>query len=138
MNFQTDCSLAAEGKIIQAHKLILSVASPFFMDLFNSYSGYNGIFIIPGISNLELRMVLCYIYTGYVNINPSHVDRFISILTFLGVDIKSQQDLQDDPMDGSFTRDDPQLSSKRGSPKYKRKSCGHRRSCCKARRKLIF
>jgi hypothetical protein len=141
----TDCILIAEGKILYAHKVILAIASPYFLELFKANSDFNRIFVIPGISHFELRLVLRYIYTGVVNVSSSQVDRFISILTFFGINVQHQQapmensqpDLQDDPMNGSYGhRRSPMEFPKKESPKLKRKRCG--RSSCKARRKLIF
>lgn len=138
-NHSTDCILVAEGRPIYAHKLILAFASPFFMDLFKANLAFSRVFVIPGITYDELRWVLKYIYTGDVNIPPSQVDRFISILTFFGIEYKQQQELQDDPMDGSYGHSRSQKEfPKKESPKLKRKTCGSHRSGCKAHRKLIF
>lgn len=137
LNHGTDCILIAEGKPVFAHKLILAIASPFFLELFKANPEFT-VFVIPGLTLYELRLLLRYIYTGGADVHVSHADRFIAILKYFGVQ-HQESILQDDPMDGSFGRRSSKLNFPRSeSPKLKRKSCGHHRSGCKARRKLVF
>lgn len=143
MNTNGDVILVAEGRLVYAHKLILATACPFFLNLFNTTPGINNVFVIDGVSYLDLCMVLQFIYTGNANVNPSHADHLIYLLSLFGIDGNSDrhQNLQaDDPMDGSYCRANSlsKLKKNQESPKYKRKCCGRHRGNCAARRKLIF
>lgn len=82
---QNDCILTTEGVYVEAHKLVLAMASPFFYSMFRSNIKNVGAFILPGITFVELCEILHYIYTGDVSVHPSQVGRFIDILVMLGI-----------------------------------------------------
>lgn len=56
----TDCTLAAEGKFIQAHRVILSACSPYFAAIFSQQFDKHPIVVLHGIKFEELRDMMDY------------------------------------------------------------------------------
>lgn len=64
-----DCTLAAEGKYIKAHKIVLMACSPYFDTLLSEEYDKHPIFILKDIKFQELRAIMDYMYRGQVNIS---------------------------------------------------------------------
>uniref|UniRef100_A0A182WMF3 BTB domain-containing protein n=1 Tax=Anopheles minimus TaxID=112268 RepID=A0A182WMF3_9DIPT len=62
-----DCTLAAEGKFLKAHKVVLSACSPYF-----AYDKHP-IFILKDVKFQELRAMMDYMYRGEVNISQDQL-----------------------------------------------------------------
>ena len=73
-----DVTLATDdGQHIQAHKVILSVGSNFFSDIFQKSNHRNMLVYLKGISSKELEEVLDFIYNGEVSIGQKDIKVFI-------------------------------------------------------------
>ncbi|XP_033252916.1 longitudinals lacking protein, isoforms H/M/V-like isoform X16 [Drosophila miranda] len=68
-----DCTLAAEGKILKAHKVVLSACSPYFATLLQEQYDKHPIFILKDVKYQELRAMLDYMYRGEVNISQDQL-----------------------------------------------------------------
>ncbi|CAL8108137.1 unnamed protein product [Orchesella dallaii] len=88
--FLTDVTLACEGHYIEAHRLVLSLCSSFFKDLFNQNEKISdkahGIVILSHVSAVNLRYILQFMYQGSVQVPQEHVDGFLQTGSMLKVE----------------------------------------------------
>jgi hypothetical protein len=68
-----DCTLAAEGKFLQAHKVVLSACSPYFASLLSQQYDKHPIFILKDVKFQELSAMMDYMYRGEVNISQDQL-----------------------------------------------------------------
>uniref|UniRef100_A0A182QNP6 BTB domain-containing protein n=1 Tax=Anopheles farauti TaxID=69004 RepID=A0A182QNP6_9DIPT len=68
-----DCTLAAEGKFLKAHKVVLSACSPYFATLLSQQYDKHPIFILKDVKFQELRAMMDYMYRGEVNISQDQL-----------------------------------------------------------------
>ncbi|XP_029736164.2 protein bric-a-brac 1 [Aedes albopictus] len=68
-----DCTLAAEGKFLKAHKVVLSACSPYFAALLSQQYDKHSIFILKDVKFQELRAMMDYMYRGEVNISQDQL-----------------------------------------------------------------
>ncbi|XP_045535276.1 protein tramtrack, beta isoform isoform X25 [Papilio machaon] len=73
-----DVTLAAEGRILQAHKLVLSVCSPYFQEMFKMNPNQHPIVFLKDVSHSALRDLLQFMYQGEVNVKQEELASFIS------------------------------------------------------------
>ncbi|CAL8099821.1 unnamed protein product [Orchesella dallaii] len=88
-NSMTDVNLACEGQFIQAHKLILSLCSPFFKQLFRvnrmEKSNYINV-VLTGVKFKDLKNILNFIYNGEVNIGNAELNNFLKTAEILQIE----------------------------------------------------
>nr|XP_022903217.1 longitudinals lacking protein, isoforms A/B/D/L isoform X12 [Onthophagus taurus] len=68
-----DCTLAAEGKYLNAHKVVLSACSPYFESLLSQNYDKHPIFILKDVKYQELKAMMDYMYRGEVNISQDQL-----------------------------------------------------------------
>ncbi|XP_017783508.1 PREDICTED: longitudinals lacking protein, isoforms A/B/D/L-like isoform X7 [Nicrophorus vespilloides] len=68
-----DCTLAAEGKYLNAHKVVLSACSPYFEALLSQNYDKHPIFILKDVKYQELKAMMDYMYRGEVNISQDQL-----------------------------------------------------------------
>ncbi|XP_031629850.1 longitudinals lacking protein, isoforms J/P/Q/S/Z-like isoform X5 [Contarinia nasturtii] len=68
-----DCTLAAEGKFLKAHKVVLCACSPYFASLLSQQYDKHPIFILKDVKFQELRAMMDYMYRGEVNISQDQL-----------------------------------------------------------------
>ena len=76
----TDVTLACEdGQQVEAHKLVLISASPFFHNLLKRNKHPHPIIIMKGIQSKDLGAVLDFLYNGEVNIYEENIESFLAM-----------------------------------------------------------
>ncbi|KAL1517269.1 hypothetical protein ABEB36_001055 [Hypothenemus hampei] len=68
-----DCTLAAEGKYLNAHKVVLSACSPYFESLLSRHYDKHPILILKDVKFQELKAMMDYMYRGEVNISQDQL-----------------------------------------------------------------
>ncbi|XP_019766192.1 longitudinals lacking protein, isoforms J/P/Q/S/Z isoform X8 [Dendroctonus ponderosae] len=68
-----DCTLAAEGKLLKAHKVVLSACSPYFETLLSRHYDKHPILILKDVKFQELKAMMDYMYRGEVNISQDQL-----------------------------------------------------------------
>ncbi|KAL3275265.1 hypothetical protein HHI36_020034 [Cryptolaemus montrouzieri] len=68
-----DCTLAAEGKCLNAHKVVLSACSPYFEALLSKHYDKHPILILKDVKFQELKAMMDYMYRGEVNISQDQL-----------------------------------------------------------------
>ncbi|XP_034943838.1 zinc finger and BTB domain-containing protein 14-like isoform X2 [Chelonus insularis] len=82
----TDTTLACQGGMLRAHKLILAACSPYFERVFKEHYGeQQPIFIIKGVSVEEMECLLDFMYRGSINVAEEHLPSLIKTATDLEI-----------------------------------------------------
>ncbi|XP_022830334.1 protein tramtrack, alpha isoform-like isoform X3 [Spodoptera litura] len=68
-----DCTLAAEGQTLKAHKVVLSACSPYFESVLSQQYDKHPIIILKDVKYAELRAMMDYMYRGEVNISQDQL-----------------------------------------------------------------
>ncbi|XP_054006596.1 zinc finger and BTB domain-containing protein 44-like isoform X1 [Hylaeus anthracinus] len=111
-----DVTLAAEGQILRAHKLILSVCSTYFRDLFKGNSCKHPIVILKDVNYRDLSAMLHFMYQGEVNIKQEDIASFLKVAETL--QIKGLTTETEEKLEESLTENvqlDQLFSSKKSS-----------------------
>ncbi|KAI5640933.1 BTB/POZ domain-containing protein [Phthorimaea operculella] len=80
-----DVTLAAEGQYVHAHKLILSICSPYFKELFKMNPCEHPIVILKDVAHQELRQLLHFMYRGEVHVRQQELSGFLHTAELLQV-----------------------------------------------------
>ncbi|XP_041987167.1 protein tramtrack, beta isoform-like isoform X2 [Aricia agestis] len=80
-----DVTLAAGGQYVHAHKLILSVCSPYFKELFKMNPCDHPIVILKDVNHQELRQLLQFMYRGEVHVRQQELSGFLHTAELLQV-----------------------------------------------------
>ncbi|XP_026286103.1 protein tramtrack, beta isoform isoform X1 [Frankliniella occidentalis] len=97
-----DVTLAADGRFLQAHKVVLSVCSPYFKTLFKVNPCKHPIVILKDVAYKDLEALLQFMYRGEVNVCQEELGGFLKTAEMLEVK--------------GLTGDDGQRSSSPNSP----------------------
>ncbi|XP_003736315.2 modifier of mdg4-like isoform X2 [Drosophila pseudoobscura] len=74
-----DVSLVAEGQIVKAHRLVLSVCSPLFRKMFTNMPLNTHAFVyLNNVSHSALKDLIQFMYCGEVNVKQDALPAFIS------------------------------------------------------------
>ncbi|XP_069686649.1 modifier of mdg4-like isoform X6 [Periplaneta americana] len=80
-----DVTLAAGGQFVQAHKIVLSVCSPYFKDLFKVNPCKHPIVILKDVCHKELVAILQFMYRGEVNVRQEELATFLKTAEMLQI-----------------------------------------------------
>ena len=76
----TDVTLACEdGKLVEAHKVILAAASPFFKTLLTKHKHPHPLIFMRGVNSENLSAIVDFLYRGEANILQDNLDSFLLI-----------------------------------------------------------
>ena len=81
----TDCTLAAGHKFFSAHKLVLSICSPFFRSLFKrlgssgGISGSKTVIFLKDIEPKHLELLLEYMYKGEIKVQVRDITVVVAL-----------------------------------------------------------
>lgn len=80
-----DVTLAAEGKQIQAHRVVLSACSSYFKELFISHPCQHPIVLLKDVNFKDLCTVIHFMYYGEVNIEQGQINSILKTAETLHV-----------------------------------------------------
>uniref|UniRef100_A0A8D8L9Y5 Longitudinals lacking protein, isoforms A/B/D/L n=1 Tax=Cacopsylla melanoneura TaxID=428564 RepID=A0A8D8L9Y5_9HEMI len=89
-----DCTLAAEGQYLKAHKVVLCACSPYLELLLSQHNDKHPILIFKDIKFNELKSMIDYMYKGEVNIAQDQLNHFLKAAESL--QIKGLSESEDD------------------------------------------
>ena len=76
----TDVTLACEdGQQVEAHKVVLASASPFFMELLKKHKHPHPLVYMRGLQSEDLLAVIDFLYCGEANIFQDNLDSFLAL-----------------------------------------------------------
>lgn len=82
----TDVTISAEGRLLRAHRVVLSACSSFFMEIFRALEANNHpVIIIPGASFGAIVALLTFMYSGEVNVYEEQIPMLLNLAETLGI-----------------------------------------------------
>ncbi|XP_076378456.1 uncharacterized protein LOC117222385 isoform X2 [Megalopta genalis] len=84
-NDLVDVTLAVEGQLLQAHKLVLSVCSPYFKNIFKENPCQHPVIILKDIKYTEIESLLKFMYQGEINIKQEDLSTFLKVAQTLQI-----------------------------------------------------
>ena len=78
-----DVTLAAEGKHLQAHKMLLSACSDYFQSLFSVNPCQHPIVILKDVRFEDLQTVVQFMYNGIVNVSSEKLPDILKVISKL-------------------------------------------------------
>ncbi|KAK4877028.1 hypothetical protein RN001_009534 [Aquatica leii] len=106
-----DCTLAAEGKYLNAHKVVLSACSPYFESLLSQNYDKHPIFILKDVKFQELKAMMDYMYRGEVNISQDQLGALLKAAESLQI-----KGLSDNKKDTETRKSAPPAPAKSPTP----------------------
>jgi len=80
-----DVSIACEDETIEAHKVILSAASPFFRNLLKKNKHPHPYIYLNGIKFKDMKNLIDFMYNGEATVSHEDLDKFMSVANDLKV-----------------------------------------------------
>ena len=68
-----------DGKLVTAHKVVLSTCSKYFKDILTQNKHHNPLICLEGVSDVDLNNVLDYIYHGEIQVYQDYLERFLHL-----------------------------------------------------------
>ncbi|CRK93312.1 CLUMA_CG006853, isoform C [Clunio marinus] len=80
-----DCTIACDGQLLQCHKLVLAICSPYFKEIFINNPCRHPIIILKDVSYSIMSELLQFMYQGEVNVKQAELQSFMSIAESLQI-----------------------------------------------------
>ncbi|GAB0093086.1 broad-complex core protein [Sergentomyia squamirostris] len=80
-----DVSLACDGKILRAHKIVLAICSPYFQEMFITNPCKHPIIILKDVTYTVMSELLQFMYQGEVNVKHTELSSFMKIAETLQI-----------------------------------------------------
>lgn len=80
-----DCTLACEGKIIKAHKMILAACSPYLHTILEENTSKHPIIFLPHLKYSDIKALVDYMYCGEVYISFGHLPSLLKAAEVLRI-----------------------------------------------------
>ncbi|XP_076247140.1 uncharacterized protein LOC143187072 [Calliopsis andreniformis] len=81
----TDTTLACQGGMLRAHRLVLAACSPYFERVFKEHYGEQPILILKGVAVEEMECLLDFMYRGTIDVAEEHLPSLIKTATDLEI-----------------------------------------------------
>ncbi|XP_063973142.1 protein tramtrack, alpha isoform-like isoform X4 [Diachasmimorpha longicaudata] len=92
-----DVTLAVEGQLLKAHKMVLSACSPYFQALFVGHPDKHPIVILKDVPYVDMRSLLDFMYRGEVSVDQERLTAFLRVAESLR--IKGLTEVNEDKCD---------------------------------------
>merc|ERR1712066_1071081 len=120
----TDVTLATSDQTFPAHKLVLSVCSSFFRDLFSkpemNLNVNQSVVYLKDVSSRQLEMLLSYMYRGEINVEEGDLVKLLQTAKGLGVKGLSEVDDRNAANFGKHKTVNPPPTSNKSTPSKKK------------------
>ncbi|CAG9853632.1 unnamed protein product [Phyllotreta striolata] len=80
-----DVTLAVEGQLLKAHKMVLSACSPYFQALFMNHPDKHPIVILKDVPYADMRCLLDFMYRGEVSVDQDRLTAFLRVAESLRI-----------------------------------------------------
>lgn len=80
-----DVTIACDGKLLKAHKIVLAICSPYFQEMFMSNPCKHPIVVLKDVSVNVMQELLQFMYQGEVNVKHSELQCFMKIAETLQI-----------------------------------------------------
>ncbi|KAJ2937771.1 hypothetical protein O0L34_g17900 [Tuta absoluta] len=93
-----DVTIAVEGHLLQAHKVILSICSPYFKKMFQMNPCQHPIVVLRDVSHKAMRDLLQFMYHGEVSVKREDLTSFIGTAEVLQIKGLTNKESEDEPV----------------------------------------
>ncbi|XP_075146851.1 uncharacterized protein LOC142221156 [Haematobia irritans] len=101
-----DVTIAAGGKIFKAHKLVLSVCSPYFQQIFLENPSSHPILLMADVEASHMAGLLDFMYSGQVNVKYEDLPVFLKVAEAMKIKgLHTEKNMDDDNKDSCSTND---------------------------------
>lgn len=76
---------AVEGKLLKAHKIVLSLSSPYFKTMFSTNPCQHPIIFLKDMNAKLVQNLLEFIYLGKTNVRQTHLKAFMEVAESLHI-----------------------------------------------------
>lgn len=80
-----DVTLACEGQLIKAHKMVLSASSSYFQEIFTTTPCSHPVIIMKDFPLKDLRKILEFMYKGEINVSKQEITSLLIVAEVLHV-----------------------------------------------------
>nr|CAI5836457.1 unnamed protein product [Callosobruchus analis] len=80
-----DVTLAVEGQLLRAHKMVLSACSPYFQSLFVNHPDKHPIVILKDVPYTDMKSLLDFMYRGEVSVDQDRLTAFLRVAESLRI-----------------------------------------------------
>lgn len=80
-----DVTLAVEGQLLRAHKMVLSACSPYFQALFINHPDKHPIVILKDVPYSDMKSLLDFMYRGEVSVDQDRLTAFLRVAESLRI-----------------------------------------------------
>ncbi|XP_055605507.1 protein abrupt-like [Uranotaenia lowii] len=80
-----DVTIACDGYLLKAHKIVLAICSPYFQEMFVSNPCKHPIIVLKDVSQNVMQELLQFMYQGEVNVKHSELQSFMKIAETLQI-----------------------------------------------------
>lgn len=80
-----DVTLAVEGQLLRAHKMVLSACSPYFQALFVNHPDKHPIVILKDVPYSDMKSLLDFMYRGEVSVDQDRLTAFLRVAESLRI-----------------------------------------------------
>ncbi|XP_063224372.1 protein tramtrack, alpha isoform-like isoform X2 [Bacillus rossius redtenbacheri] len=80
-----DVTLAVEGRLLKAHKMVLSACSPYFQALFVGHPDKHPIVILKDVPYCDMKSLLDFMYRGEVSVDQERLTAFLKVAESLRI-----------------------------------------------------
>nr|XP_029721794.1 broad-complex core protein isoforms 1/2/3/4/5-like isoform X1 [Aedes albopictus] len=80
-----DVTIACDGKLLKAHKIVLAICSPYFQEMFMTNPCKHPIVVLKDVSVNVMQELLQFMYQGEVNVKHSELQCFMKIAETLQI-----------------------------------------------------
>lgn len=94
-----DVTIAVDGHLLQAHKVILSICSPYFKKMFQLNPCQHPIVVLRDVSHKAMRDLLQFMYHGEVSVKREDLTSFIGTAEVLQIKGLTNKEIADDEVD---------------------------------------
>ncbi|XP_030027299.2 influenza virus NS1A-binding protein homolog A isoform X2 [Manduca sexta] len=91
-----DVTIAVEGHLLQAHKVILSICSPYFKKMFQMNPCQHPIVVLRDVTHKAMRDLLQFMYHGEVSVKREDLTSFIGTAEVLQIKGLTNKETDDD------------------------------------------
>lgn len=80
-----DVTIACDGKLLKAHKIVLAICSPYFQEMFLENPCKHPIIVLKDVAVNVMQELLQFMYQGEVNVKHSELQSFMKIAETLQI-----------------------------------------------------
>ncbi|XP_034828584.1 uncharacterized protein [Maniola hyperantus] len=111
-----DVTIAVDGHLLQAHKVILSICSPYFKKMFQLNPCQHPIVVLRDVTHKAMRDLLQFMYHGEVSVKREDLTSFIGTAEVLQIKGLTNKETEEEVFDSEKEAAKPRLEPQNVSP----------------------